>query len=89
MCVSRLFSHSQSQRVWAPQRLASASRRRMNFTAPWAWSGLRRSCRKPGLEEGRSQAAAMGRRTLNVRGRQGGGEGELRFDCPARKGLGA
>ena len=40
----------------------------MNSTAPWAWSGLRRSFRRRGPEEGRSSAAAMGRKTLNVRG---------------------
>lgn len=46
----------------------------MNFTAPWAWSGLRRSYMRPGLAEGRSQAAAMGRKTLSVRGQAGKGE---------------
>lgn len=53
----------------------------MNFTAPWAWSGLRRSCRRPGLEEGRSRAGATGRKTSNVRGvgkqGRGGGRGAL------------
>lgn len=40
----------------------------MNSTAPWAWSGSRRSFRRRGPEEGKSSAAAMGRKTLNVRG---------------------
>lgn len=69
-CVSSppLFPHSQSQRAWALQRLGSLSRRKMNSTALWVWSGLRRSYRRLGPEEERSQAAAMGRKTLNVRG---------------------
>lgn len=45
----------------------------MNFTALWAWRGSRRSCRRLGPEEERSPAAAMERKTLNVRGRWGGG----------------
>lgn len=63
-----LLPHSRSQRAWARQRLGSLNRRTMNFTALWVWSGLRRSCRRLGLEAERSQAAAMGRKTLNVRG---------------------
>lgn len=61
----------------------------MNFTAPWAWSALRRSFWRQGLEEGRSQAAAMGRKTLNVRGYPEEGVGALWPDCPQRKGQGA
>lgn len=74
-CVSSppRLPHSQSRRAWALQRLGSLSRRKMNFTALWVWSGLRRSYRRPGPEEERSQAAAMGRKTLNVRGHWGGG----------------
>lgn len=45
----------------------------MSFTAPWVWSALRRSYRRPGLEEEKSQAAAMGRKTLNVSGRSESG----------------
>lgn len=69
LCVlSTPLSHSQSQRVWVLGHLGSPSRRKTNFTAPWAWSGLRRSFKKLGPVEGRSQAAAMGRKTLSVRG---------------------
>lgn len=60
--------HSQSQRARLPWRPGSRSRTKMSFTVPWAWSGSKRSSRRLGLEEGRSQAAATGRKTLNVRG---------------------
>lgn len=87
-CVSSppLHSHSRSRRAWALERLGSLSRRKMNFTALWAWRGSRRSCRRLGPEEERSPAAAMERKTLNVRGRWGGEARALRVACPAGKG---
>lgn len=75
-CVlSTPVPHSQSRRARAPRRPRSRSTRRMSCTAPWVWSGLRRSCRRLGPEGERSPAAAMGRKTLNVSGQCGGGRG--------------
>lgn len=84
--LSAPLPHSQSQRARVPWHPGSRSRTKMNFTAPWVWSGSRRSSRRLGLEEGRSQAAATGRKTLNVRGRPSRGRGPLRLDCSARRG---
>lgn len=89
LCV--LFTphpYSQSQRVWALGHLGSQNRRKMNCTAPWELNGLKRSCRRLGPEEGRSQAAAMERKTLSVREQAEEGVGED-LTVQQRRGLGS